>query len=419
LLRRYCHYLKDVFEFGRHLGELTDDRVRPQISTATVWLAGFMMFVLRKPSLNALENDYRGCSTWRRMIGSAMPSADTVGRVYSKLKLEALRWMLVAINKKACRNKAIHQRKGQSHRVVAVDGHEMWASRKRCCGQCLVRKVRIKNKKDGKIREVKEYYHRIVVAQWVGCTPPPILDFEMVRPKEGEVVAAKRLLKRILADYPRLIDVISADALYLEAPFIKMVIEAGKHVVVVMKQAARDLYEDAQSLRSVSECRIIREDRRTTHLWDLRDLSSFTTLGQKVRVVWAEERTLVRKVVPGSKPARFAEQYVESTWVWVTTLPDSVPAIKIQQWGHDRWDLENRGFNELVSHWHMDHCFIHNTVATEAFLLTLAVAFVTTYLFYERNLKHQARPKTRLALAHLFSISTPSRIHLSVWPSPG
>jgi hypothetical protein len=100
----------------------------------------------------------------------------------------------------------------------------------------------------------------------------------------------------------------------------------------------------------------------------------------------------------GGKPTDVVE---EKTWIWVTDLPPAtVPPTTIQRWGHDRWDIENRGFNELVNLWHMDHYFIHDVIAIETLLLTLAVAFVTTYLFYERNLKASARRHlTRLALA--------------------
>jgi hypothetical protein len=267
-----------------------------------------------------------------------------------------------------------------------------------------MRRLRIKGK-DGKVRRVKEYYHRIVVAQWVGCKPAAIVDIEMVLPKEGEVIAAKRLVTRILSDYSRLIDVITADAIYLEAPFIRMVIKAGKHVIVVMKQEARDLYKDAEGLRSLIQPRTIQDGARTSRIWDIPNLRSFTTLGQPVRVVWAEEKTVSKKVVPKSKPSQTTDKIIEATWIWVTTLGASVPATKIQQWGHDRWDIENRAFNELVTHWHMDHCFVHNPVAMEALLLTLALAFLTTYLFYERNLKSQIRPATRLTLASLFMCS--------------
>src|SRR3972149_2445037 len=91
----------------------------------------------------------------------------------------------------------------------------------------------------------------------------------------------------------------------------------------------------------------------------------------------------------------------EPRWIWVTDLSsEGVPARLIQQWGHDRWDLENRGFNELTMLWHMDHCFTHQPRAIEAVLLTLTTAFLLTYLFYGRNLKPVARRHlTRLALA--------------------
>ncbi len=405
MLRRFGYYLEDLFEFSRYVNGMTDRRVRPRIETGAIWLAGFLMFVFRVRSLNALESQFRNSRAWKAALGSRMPSADTIARGFSSMSVEACRRALIGINRKAWRNKAIHPRPLQSHRVVAVDGHELMASRVRCCDYCLVREVRIKSKKDGKQRRVKEYYHRVVVSQWVGCTPPPIVDMEMVHPKEGEVVAAKRLLERLFRDYSRLIDVITADALYLEAPFIQMVTRAGKHVIIVMKQEARDLFKDADALRSVVPSKQIQEGRRTTRLWDLLDLTSFRTLGQKVRVVWAEETKRVRKQVPGSKPPRISEQEVATTWIWVTTLPATVPATRIQQWGHDRWDLENRGFNELVTLWNMDHCFVHNPNAIEVFLITLAIAFVTTYLFFERNLKPQVRPRTRLVLASAFLLS--------------
>jgi hypothetical protein len=48
----------------------------------------------------------------------------------------------------------------------------------------------------------------------------------------------------------------------------------------------------------------------------------------------------------------------------------------------------------------MDHCFRHNPVAIEALLLTLAIAFLATYLFYERNLNPAFRSDfSRLTLA--------------------
>jgi hypothetical protein len=348
------------------------------------------MFVLRFSSFNALEQELRVAKRWEAWVGSRKPSADTVGRVLTKMSPDELRRFLAAIARLAWRRKAIHTRPGESYRVLAVDGHEIGASRARCCTECMTREVKVGNE------VVVEYYHRVVVAQWVGVTPPPILDLERVNPKEGEVAAARRLLQRVLFRHSRLIDVVCADALYLEAPFLKMVLAAGKHFEIVMKQERRDLYQDAERLRSLIEAQVSLEGARTTRLWDMPNLSSFTTLDRPVRVVWAEEETRRSKIVGGK-----AKDVLEKkTWIWVTDLPAAiVPPAKIQRWGHDRWDLENRGFNELATLWHMDHYFIHHATAIEVLLLTLAIAFVTTYLFHARNLKPAARRHlTRLAL---------------------
>jgi hypothetical protein len=373
---------------------LRDGRVRPQIATAMVWQCVFAMFALRLRSFHALEQELRRPQRWESWLGPGRkPSADSLGRVLGKVALPELREGLVRVNRRAWRTKMIHRRRGELYRVVAVDGHELWASRARCCAHCLQRDVTVNG------TTVVEYYHRVVVAQWVGVTPPAIADFELVHPAEGEVVAARRLVARVMRAYGRLIDVITADALYLEAPFIQGVLDAGKHVVVVMKQEARELYQDAERLRALvpAVVRVDQDGARTTRLWDLPDLATFTTLGRPVRVVWAEEQTQRRQRVGGE----WQERVEAHTWVWVTDLPlAAVPAATIQRWGHDRWDLENRGFNELVTLWHMDHCFVHDVGAVEALLLTLALAFLTTYLFYERNLKPAGRRHlTRLALA--------------------
>lgn len=374
-----------------------------------MWLSVFAMFALRLRSFNALEQELRRPNRWDRWVGGRKPSADTVGRVLAQCSIEALRHLLVAVTRRAWRTKAIHGRPAAAYRVVAVDGHELWASRARCCAHCLVRPVQVGGE------PAMEYYHRVVVAQWVGVTPPAILDLELVQPREGEVVAARRLVARVVRHYGRLLDVLTADALYLEAPFIRQVLEAGKHVVVVMKQEARDLYRDADRLRVLLEPQVIHEAPRTTRLWDLPELTSFPTLGRAVRVVWADEHTVRQKIVGGKRH----EVVEQRTWVWVTDLPPSVvPATTIQRWGHDRWDLESRGFNELVSLWHMDHCVVHQPTAIEALLLTLAAAFLTTYLFYERNLKPAARRHlTRLALATQLREEFTGPATTTVWPS--
>src|SRR5262249_13281326 len=103
----------------------------------------------------------------------------------------------------------------------------------------------------------------------------------------------------------------------------------------------------------------------------------------------------------------------------VTDLPaGGVPAPTIQRWGHARWDLETRGVGELTTLWHLGHCFIHDAVAIEALFLTLAVAFVTTYLFYARQPKPAARRHlSRLALASRLREELARLAGAWIWPA--
>ena len=74
-----------------------------------------------------------------------------------------------------------------------------------------------------------------MVCHLIGFDIAVPLDVEMLRPGEGEIIAAKRLLDRVLLDYGRFFDAVVGDALYLEAPFFNFCIEHGKHMVAVIK----------------------------------------------------------------------------------------------------------------------------------------------------------------------------------------
>jgi hypothetical protein len=89
--------------------------------------------------------------------------------------------------------------------------------------------------------EVVEYYHRGVVFHLVGFPIAMALDVEMIRPGKGEVIAGKRLLERALRRYGRFFDVVLADALYVEAPFVNFCLEHGKDVIAVLKGEHRVL----------------------------------------------------------------------------------------------------------------------------------------------------------------------------------
>jgi len=390
---RFERYVEKVFQFRRRLQVLTDHRRAPRIPTLAVWLGVLGLYLLRLRSLNALEQAMRSSKRWRRWLGSAPPSPDTIGYTLARFDLPGVRALLAQIHYRIKRNKALRRQWPEPFWVAALDGHELWVSRSRHCAGCLTRQVATAS------GPVTEYYHRIVVCQLVGATPPLILDLELQGPGEGEITTARRLLARALTAYPRAFDVLTLDALYLEALLVNQALAAGKDVVVVLKQEARHLYQDAQGLLALTEPKGVEGSPRSLLIWDIPELTTFTGVERPVRVIRSVETIHRRRRVAG----QWQPEVQAQEWYWVTTLPpERAAAVSIVRWGHARWDIENRGFNELVQHWHLDHCFKHHPTAIEALLLTLALAFALTSVFFSRNLKPAARAgRTRVFLASL------------------
>jgi hypothetical protein len=83
----------------------------------------------------------------------------------------------------------------------------------------------------------------------------------------------------------------------------------------------------------------------------------------------------------------------------VTTLSlAQFPVARIVHLGHQRWDIENYGFNELANEWHSDHIFKHDPGAIECFLLVAFLAYNIFHVFLARNVK----PAVRRGKADIF-----------------
>jgi hypothetical protein len=68
---------------------------------------------------------------------------------------------------------------------------------------------------------------------WAKVAVP--LDVERIQPGEGEVVAAKRLMERVIRCYGRFFDVVMGDALYLETFFVNFFINHVEEILMVLK----------------------------------------------------------------------------------------------------------------------------------------------------------------------------------------
>ncbi len=411
MLARFADYLERTWEFSQVVESLEDSRLYPKVPASAIFLSLFGMFATRLPSLNALEGELRLPRRWEPWVGPRKPSADTLGYALDRSNLKRLRSKLVWINHQMKRKKILRSH-SPPYFVAALDGHELFSSFKRCCNKCLMRKIETNKGK------AIQYYHRVAVLQIIDARPSLILDIEPVLPGEGEVAAAERLLDRARKLYPRFFDVISADALYLGAPFIKKVKAWGWDVIVVLKQENRDLYQDANGLLAITPSQEFQKDNIAGRRWNLEKLVTWSQLGRPIRAVVEQYQENRRERIAG----QWRETVVDHHWRWVTTLSGSLfTGAQVSRWGHARWDIENRGFNDLASHWAMDHCFHHHPTAILACLLILAMAFVLTRVFFERNLKPQFKLRlnlTRMALARLFFDDLAKQWTGSFWAHP-
>lgn len=355
----------------------------------------------RLGSLNSLEQ-LKHTSAWLKdNLKGPLPSADTLGRIFSCIDTDTLRQVNHHLYERLKRNKALELR---SHGLTAMvlDGHESHATYARCCDGCLERTI---NK--GSDNERVQYYHRNVTAQLIFQNCRFLLDAEPQLPGEDEIACAIRLLDRVVVGYPRAFDVVIADALYARSDFFNRVIEHKKDVLAVLKDERRDLMKDVDGMFANKLPTYTFTNKNGTQIdcWDAEDFQSWPQVTKPVRVVrTTETKKPVRRQLDGE-----LEQPAVSSWTWVTTLsPRRARTQAVVEIGHSRWSIENEGFNELANHWHANHVYRHETTAILNFWLITMIAYNLFEAFFVRNLKLSFRKKysmrhvARLIMSELY-----------------
>jgi hypothetical protein len=378
MLRRIFAYAHKLFDLAAHLKRMRDARRRPRISAGTVVQSILAMMLCRLGSLNALEQTAKG-RFWRKLPGRKLPSADTIGRVCQSLELELVRQMQHELYARLKRIKALEPPE-HGMMVAVLDGHETHATRRRRCPDCLSRTIHTK------AGDRTEYYHRLVHLTLVARDRCFQLDAEPIRPGEDEVAAARRLLDRVVRSYPRAFDVVAGDGLYARSDFFNHVRSLGKHPLAVLKDEHRDLLKDARGLWEQARPAVWDSDRVHYQLWDDEGFTTWPQCEHPVRVVRSLETTKIKRQLD-----RKVEEQT-SEWAWVSTLPRASASTRsLVKMGHSRWNIENRGFNEMSCRWYADHVYKHDGRAMLAMWLLLSVAVSLFTAFYQRNLKPAVR----------------------------
>lgn len=387
LLRQCLGYFHKVYGFAALVKGMQDSRRWHRASAQSVFLSVFFLFLLRLPSFNRLEEELQEKPLQRLIPPSLgpLPSADTLGYALERFDTERLERNLVDLNRKLKRNK-VYRSAGLGGRLVAaMDGVELFHSQSRSCEQCLTRKVT--KEVQGQKVKVTEYYHRAVFCQLVGVNPKAVLGLELLQPGEGEYTAALRLFARLMTWYGPYFQILVVDALYAKAPFINLVLGAGIHIVVRLKDQRMEILKDAQGLfgHRPADLEDVAEGGKVKYwAWDEEGFESWAGLQKPLRVV-----KLVKQQRHRVRRGKQWQEEVEWREVWLaTSLPkEELSPLAVGEIYHWRWGIENNGFRDLKTNWHMDHAFVHQPRALYALLLILALVFTLFYAFVYRNLR--------------------------------
>lgn len=197
----------------------------------------------------------------------------------------------------------------------------------------------------------------------------------------------KRLIRRLHQEHGHFADVIAADALYLNAPFLNTVLDCRMDAVIRLKDEKRCIFQDAEGLfqKGLGNGEGFRKGKTSVEVWDLSDFS-IEGCEKKLRVVKFQE------MMQGQKESRF---------IWLVTTLESAPPQVLWEMMHKRWDIEENAFHQLKTYYHAGHCYCHG--ATQVIFLLMLIAFNMRELYLYRRLKNfRERNITLKSVTRLF-----------------
>ena len=281
--------MKSVYKIPQKIKCLTDERKRKSIPLFNIVMPVLLFLMLQYESFHTIFSTPESMSKrLKNCISGRIPKVDAVRDLLSRINPDEIRSIHEEMIDIIKRNRVFREGTIGGYVVAGLDGVELFSSTKKSCPNCLSRK-----KHTGET----EYFYRSVVCMIIGKSPHVILGQEMLKPRdgsgkdEGELTGGKRLIEQLKKRHGHFADVIVADALYLNAPFINILKENGLEGVIRLKDERRMIFQDAERLFKQDEGKKASfwKGKKKIEVWDL---SGFKMEGcpYKLRVVRYREQ---------------------------------------------------------------------------------------------------------------------------------
>lgn len=310
---------------------------------------------------------------------SEMPDYGTLNYYLSRLSPSCLEKLRTKMVRSLIRSKAFNKnRLLGKYWVVILDGTGLFHFKERHCPHCLSRKV---TNQDG--RQRKEYYHNVLEAKLVLSEKLVISlgtefienEKEDVTKQDCELGAAKRLLKTLKEEYPRLGMCVLGDSLYAAETMMKQCRENNWAYIFNMKAGRQKcVTQDYEWLKQAGEIvektGILKEGGTGRYSNHMEQVSGKTETFHVFEYEHQRKR--------GEAKVRF---------VWAGSIKLTERNLEeLIKTGRKRWKIENEGFNNQKNGiYEIEHLNSRNARGMKNHYLLTQIADMLMQLYLESN----------------------------------
>lgn len=392
--RRIVDLAKTVYHFFRELPQWINEMTDPRNPSYTIYTQSDLIFmgilknicgVKTMRSMDEQFNEETCIDTLRIFSGdcnlSEMPHYDTLNYYLEKLSPECLAEVRKRMVNRLIRMKSFYGEKllGQYWKVI-IDGTGLFYFKEKHCENCLVETTA--REENGKKVKVKRYYHKVLEAKLV-LAPNIIISLdtefienerEDVEKNDCEINAAKRLLKRLRKNYPRLPICLLGDALYAAEPMMEIC--RGNHwkYILTQKEARQKLlaenYAGIQKSGGAHTVEKIGKEKGTGEYINHVEVAAGKEEIANMYRYWYETEKKNGELE--------THEFQRLTNIELTegNLEEMIGA------GRDRWKIENEGFNNQKNGiYDIEHLNSRNSNAMKNHYLITQIADIVMQLY--------------------------------------
>jgi len=286
------------------------------------------------------------------------------------------------------------------HYYFPIDGTQFFNSNEVCCEQCLIKKHKQKDKDDD-----ETYSHQVLQggimhhsrSEVIPFMPEQICNEDGTLKQDCEMNAAKRLIDRLHAEFPKLGFIIGGDALFSRQPLIEDITERGMHYIFAAKP--KDHAYMMEWLEAYDELHSVQyeDEKGRIHVYEWMNKVPLSGREDAINVNY-----FCCTIIGHTKKKKKRKVYSNS---WVTDLPISEATIKeLVRTARCRWKNENECFNVMKNHgYYMEHNYGHGkkNLCFNFYLLTL-LAFFFHQIFELTDQQYQTCRKKFGSKKHLW-----------------